>query len=139
MAAKAPSLAACKPVEHGGNSTLYAGDGSKLGVIASDEAAAPVSIARIPKSSSWRRWRSRTSASTSTAAIDPEGDPPRGRARTSKRAKAVEGGSTITQQLVRNLCISHPARNLERKIIEAKLAIEYCRATTRSEKSSAST
>jgi len=39
--------------------------------------------------------------------------------------KTVQGGSTITQQLVRNLCISHPARNLERKIVEAKLAIEY--------------
>ncbi|MGZ5333067.1 MAG: transglycosylase domain-containing protein, partial [Solirubrobacterales bacterium] len=35
-----------------------------------------------------------------------------------------EGGSTITQQLARNLYISDPQRDLERKIKEAKLAEE---------------
>ena len=49
VAADAPSLATCKPIDRGGNSTLYAADGSKLGVIASDEARTPVSIKRIPK------------------------------------------------------------------------------------------
>ena len=47
--------------------------------------------------------------------------------------KTVEGGSTITQQLVRNLCISNPARSLERKIIEAQLAIEYAERHSRRE------
>ena len=37
--------------------------------------------------------------------------------------KTVEGGSTITQQLVRNLYIGHK-RTLQRKIREAKLAEE---------------
>ena len=60
--------------------------------------------------------------------VDPEGDPARRARRTSKPAKTVEGGSTITQQLVRNLCIPNPERNLERKIVEAKLAIEYAEA-----------
>src|SRR3982751_1957063 len=50
VAADAPSLAACKPIDKGGNSALYAADGEKLGVIASDEARTPVSIKRIPKS-----------------------------------------------------------------------------------------
>ena len=36
------SLSSCKPVEEGGNSVVYAGDGSKLGVVASDEARTPV-------------------------------------------------------------------------------------------------
>ena len=47
--------------------------------------------------------------------------------------EAVEGGSTITQQLVRNLCIQNPERNLERKIVEAKLALEYFEHHTRKE------
>src|SRR4029077_15459743 len=47
--------------------------------------------------------------------------------------EAVEGGSTITQQLVRNLCISNPERNLERKIVERKLAIEYAKRHSRQE------
>jgi penicillin-binding protein 1A len=47
--------------------------------------------------------------------------------------EAVEGGSTITQQLVRNLCIRDPERNLERKIVEAKLALEYSERHTRRE------
>ena len=37
----------------------------------------------------------------------------------------MQGGSTITQQLVRNLYIAHPQEDIERKIEEAKLATEY--------------
>ena len=38
--------------------------------------------------------------------------------------ETVQGGSTITQQLVRALYIEDPQRNFERKIREAKLAQE---------------
>src|SRR4051794_22962028 len=50
VAAKAPPLSSCKPVDRGGNTTLYAADGSKLGVIDSSEAGVPVGIKRIPRS-----------------------------------------------------------------------------------------
>ena len=65
-------------------------------------------------------------------ALDPEGIL-RAALKDLEAGKAVEGGSTITQQLVRNLCIRRPARNLERKIVEAKLAIEYAQKHSRRE------
>ena len=40
------------------------------------------------------------------------------------RGQAVEGASTITQQLVRNLYIQHPEQTIKRKLIEAHLAYE---------------
>ncbi len=130
VAAKAPSLADCRAVDRVGNSTLYAGDGSKLGAIASDEARAPVSIARIPKSLQLATVAIEDQRFFQHGGVDPEGIL-RAALKDLEAGKPVEGGSTITQQLVRNLCIHNPHRNLERKIIEAKLAIEYAKHHTR--------
>jgi penicillin-binding protein 1A len=132
VAAKAPSLAACKPIEKGGNSTLYAADGSKLGVIESEEAHAPVSIERIPKSLQHATVAIEDERFYEHGGVDPEGIV-RAALKNLEAGKTVEGGSTITQQLVRNLCISNPKRDLERKIIEAKLAIEYAERHSRRE------
>ena len=49
VAAQAPSLAACKKVGRSGNTVVYAADGSKLGLVDSDEAREPVAIGRVPK------------------------------------------------------------------------------------------
>ena len=124
VAAKAPSLAACKPIDKGGNTTIYAGDGSKLGVVESDEARAPISIDRVPKDLQRATVAIEDERFYSHGGIDPEGIA-RAALKNLEAGKTVEGGSTITQQLVRNLCISNPSRDLERKIIEAQLAIEY--------------
>jgi penicillin-binding protein 1A len=124
VAAKAPSLAACRPIDKGGNSTLYAADGSKLGIIASEEARTPVSIDRVPKDVQHATVAIEDERFYDHGGIDPEGIA-RAALKNLEAGQAVEGGSTITQQLVRNLCISNPSRDLERKIIEAKLAIEY--------------
>ena len=44
-----------------------------------------------------------------------------------------QGGSTITQQLVRNLYIDDPEDTIERKIIEAEMAREYEKEHTKDE------
>jgi penicillin-binding protein 1A len=130
VAADAPSLATCKPIDKGGNSVLYAADGSKLGVIASDEARTPVSIKRIPKSVQRATVAIEDQRFYEHGGVDPEGIL-RAAVKDLEAGKAVEGGSTITQQLVRNLCISNPQQNLERKIVEAKLAMEYAKRHSR--------
>jgi penicillin-binding protein 1A len=132
VAAEAPSLAACKRVDRGGNTVLYAADGSKLGMVPSPEARAPVSIKRIP-----RRVQLATVAIEDQRFYQHGGVDEQGIARAAltdlEAGEPVEGGSTITQQLVRNLCIQNPKRNLERKIIEAKLAEEYFQRHSRRE------
>jgi penicillin-binding protein 1A len=130
VAADAPSLATCKPIDKGGNSALYAADGSKLGVIAADEARTPVSIKRIPKSVQLATVAIEDQRFYEHGGVDPEGIL-RAAVKDLEAGKAVEGGSTITQQLVRNLCIANPQQNLERKIVEAKLAMEYAKRHSR--------
>ncbi len=124
VAADAPSLAACKKVDRSGNSAIYAADGSKLGLIESEEARAPVSLERIPKQLQLATVAIEDQRFYEHGGIDPEGIA-RAALKNLEAGKTVEGGSTITQQLVRNLCLRNPERDLERKIIEAKLAIEY--------------
>ena len=132
VAADAPSLAACKQVDRTGNSVIYAGDGSKLGLIESDEARDPVSIERIPKQLQLATVAIEDQRFYEHGGIDPEGIA-RAALKNLEAGKTVEGGSTITQQLVRNLCLRNPKRDLERKIIEAKLAIEYAEQHSRKE------
>jgi penicillin-binding protein 1A len=132
VAAEAPSLAACKKIDRGGNSAIFASDGSKLGLIDSDEARAPVAIERIPKQLQLATVAIEDQRFYEHGGIDPEGIA-RAALKNLEAGKTVEGGSTITQQLVRNLCIRNPKRDLERKIIEAQLAIEYARRHSRRE------
>jgi penicillin-binding protein 1A len=132
VAAEAPSLAACEKVDRGGNTVLYAGDGSKLGLVDSDEARQPVSIDRVPKRLQLATVAIEDERFYEHGGIDYESI---GRAalKNLEAGEVVEGGSTITQQLVRNLCIRDPERDLERKIVEAKLADEYAKRHSRRE------
>ena len=132
VAAEAPPLSSCRPVDRGGNSTIYAADGTELGVIASPEARSPVSIERIPRSLQLATVAIEDQRFYQHAGVDEEGIL-RAAVADLEAGEAVEGGSTITQQLVRNLCIADPKRNLERKIVEAKLAEEFFERHSRRE------
>ncbi len=132
VAADAPPLSSCRPIDRGGNSTVYAADGSKLGVIDSSEARSPASIERIPRTVQLATVAIEDQRFYEHGGVDPEGIIRAG-LKDIEAGEAVEGGSTITQQLVRNLCIQDPKRNLERKIVEAKLAEEYADRHSRRE------
>ncbi|HKT84159.1 MAG TPA: transglycosylase domain-containing protein [Solirubrobacterales bacterium] len=130
VAADAPSLSSCREPDRTGNSAIYAADGSKLGLIAAEEARAPVSIGRVPKQLQLATVAIEDQRFYEHGGVDPEGIL-RAALKNLEAGKTVEGGSTITQQLVRNLCLRNPKRDLERKIIEAKLAIEYAERHSR--------
>jgi penicillin-binding protein 1A len=123
IAASAPDLSELKPVDKGELSVVYAADGSKLGFIQSDILRRVVAFDEIPED--LRR---------ATVAIEDErfyrhkgvdlSAIVRAAIKNLESGKEVQGGSTITQQLVRALYIQDPKRNYERKIREAKLASE---------------
>jgi penicillin-binding protein 1A len=132
VAADAPSLASCKRIDKGGNTVVYAADGSKLGLIPSPVARSLVSIDKVPKSVQLATVAIEDQRFYQHGGVDYEGIL-RAAVKDLEAGEPVEGGSTITQQLVRNLCIENPKRNLERKIVEAQLAVEYSERHTRKE------
>ena len=118
-----PDIAQLKPKPQGAISTVYAADGTRLGFISSDTLRSRVGAGRIPDVCARRRWRSRTGASTSTGASTVG----IGRAalKNISKGKSLQGGSTLTMQLVRNLYMrTRNQKTLTRKIREAKLADE---------------
>jgi penicillin-binding protein 1A len=132
VAAEAPPLSSCKEIDRGGNTVIYAADGSKLGTVASPEARSLVSIERIPKSVQLATVAIEDQRFYEHDALDYQGIV-RAIAKNLEAGEAVEGGSTIAQQLVRNLCIPDPERTIERKIEEAQLAGEYVERHSRRE------
>jgi penicillin-binding protein 1A len=124
VAADAPPLSDCRPIDKGGNSILIAGDGSRLGYIASEEARTPVAIDRVPADLEYATVAIEDERFFEHDGIDYEGGL-RALIENVEAGEIVQGGSTITMQLMRNLCITDPKRNLERKIQEAELALEY--------------
>src|SRR5829696_263934 len=123
VAATAPALHELKPIDKGATSVIYAADGSRLGYVRSDEIRDPVSWRELPES-----------MREAVVAIEDErfykhkgvdyGAIVRAGVRNIESGENVQGGSTLTQQLVRALYIKDPGRNYARKIREAKLASE---------------
>src|SRR3954464_8687410 len=123
IAASAPDLSELKPADKGQLSVVYAADGSRLGFIQSDLLRRVVPWRDIP-----------VNVRRATVAIEDERFYKHGgvdinaivRAgiKDLESGKTVQGGSTITQQLVRALYIKDPKRDFSRKIREAKLASE---------------
>jgi penicillin-binding protein 1A len=118
----APSLANLKPITKGTISRVYAADGSLLGVIHSDNIRQPVPSDQIPRDLKDATVAIEDKNYYEHGAIDPAAIIRAGWKDLLAGGKPVQGGSTITQQLVRNLYIANPQDTLRRKIIEAHLA-----------------
>jgi penicillin-binding protein 1A len=115
------SLSKLRPIPLGQNSFVYAGDGTLLGAVPSTTNRQPLLLKQI---SPWlvkgtvaiedRRFYEH--GGIDVLAI--------GRAIVAdlEAGRVVQGGSTITQELVRNLYIGSSERTLERKVHEACLA-----------------
>jgi penicillin-binding protein 1A len=112
-----------KPINRGLTSAVYAANGQLLGYIQADEISTPVAWKRLPQD-----------CKNATVAIEDERYYEHGgvdytaivraAVKNASSGKTVQGGSTITMQLVRNLYIAAPKRDFKRKIREAKLANE---------------
>src|SRR5262249_27880999 len=123
------NLDSLKPIDIGQTSFVYAADGSLLGSIPAVRHRQPVRLRAV---SHWMR--------DATAAVEDKrfythgGVDYEGIARAFWRdvtaQKVVQGGSTLTQQLVRNLYIGNGGRTLSRKIKEACLAIKLSQKWT---------
>jgi penicillin-binding protein 1A len=123
IAATAPNIADLKPIDKGSSSEIFAADGSRLGYVQSDEIRTPIQWEDMPV-----ELRQATVAIEDKRFYEHHGVDYEGVVRAGWKnitsGKTVQGGSTITQQLVRALYIKDPKRDFKRKIREAKMASE---------------
>jgi penicillin-binding protein 1A len=126
------SLSSLREIAIGENTFIYAADGSLLGVIPAEKNRQPVNFSQID------RWLPLATVSIedkrfwSHGGIDPEGMA-RALWADVRAGKAVQGGSTITQQLVRNLYNGSVTneKTVQRKLKEACLAIKLSQKWSR--------
>jgi len=115
-------LSALHEVRIGQNTFVYAADGSLLGSIPAERNRQVIPLERVSP------WMPKATVAIedrrfySHGGIDPQGIA-RAVWADAQARKLVQGGSTITQQLVRNLYISNE-RTVQRKLKEACLAIK---------------
>ncbi len=119
-----PRLSSLHAALTGGSSQVYAADGTRLGFIQSEELRSPVGWSDIPAN-----LRNATVAIEDQRFYKHSGIDVTGLFRSAIKdvtsGSALQGGSTLEMQLVRNLYLGNDNRTLHQKIEEAKLAVEY--------------
>src|SRR3954467_7341593 len=121
--ATTPTLDKLKPIEHGETSAVYAANGRLLGYVRSSIIRQPVLEEDMPEDVRNATVAIEDNRFYEHHAVDFEGVV-RAAMKNLQNRKTVQGGSTITQQLVRALYIKDPTRDFKRKVREAKLASE---------------
>jgi penicillin-binding protein 1A len=118
----APPLSSLKPVQKGRSSAIYAADGSLIGFIRSNNIRQPVPSKSLPQVLKDATVAIEDKNFFEHGALDFEGIARAAWKDALAGGKPVQGASTITQQLVRNLYIQNPEETIKRKLIEAHLA-----------------
>jgi penicillin-binding protein 1A len=119
-------LSALRPVRQADSSLVYGANGSLIGVLPAVENRTAVGRDGISP------WMSKATVAIEDrrfyqhGGVDPLGIL-RALAADVTAGRIVQGGSTITQELVRNLYLSRE-KTLERKVVEACLAVKLARA-----------
>jgi penicillin-binding protein 1A len=122
VAASAPPLSSLKPKATAENTRVFAADGRPLGFIQADDLHLPLHSEDIPQVVKDATIAIEDERFYKHKGVDYEGVV-RAAIKNFTSRKTVQGGSTITMQLVRSLYISNE-RTYTRKIREAKLAEE---------------
>jgi penicillin-binding protein 1A len=127
VAREAPTLGSLRPLLGGGTSQVFASDGTRLGFIQSDLLRSPVGWGEIP-----------ANLKDATVAIEDQrfykhhGVDYTGIFRAAIKdlasGSALQGASTITMQLMRNVYLGGDTHTLKQKIFEAKLALDFEKA-----------
>jgi penicillin-binding protein 1A len=120
----APPLSSLKPVQKGRSSAIYAADGSLIGFIRASSIRQPVPSRALPQNLKYATVAIEDRNFFEHGAIDPAGIARAAWKDLLAGGKPVQGASTITQQLVRNLYIRDPEETIKRKLVEAHLAYE---------------
>jgi penicillin-binding protein 1A len=118
----APPLSTLQPVQKGRSSAIYAADGSLIGFIRSNNIRQPIPSEALPQTLKDATVAIEDKNFFHHGALDPEGIARAAWKDALAGGKPVQGASTITQQLVRNLYIHNPEDTLRRKLVEAHLA-----------------
>src|ERR1700761_3270939 len=121
---EAPALASLKPVQKGRRSAIYTADGKLIGYIHSDAGPQPITEEELPQLMRNATISIEDKDFWQHGALDYAGIVRAAIKDIGAGGKPVQGASTITQQLVRNLYIRHPEDTIQRKIKEAHLAEE---------------
>jgi penicillin-binding protein 1A len=120
----APPLSSLKPVQKGRSSAIYAADGSLIGFIRASSIRQPIPSRALPQNLKYATVAIEDRNFFNHGAIDPAGIARAAWKDLLAGGKPVQGASTITQQLVRNLYIRDPEETIKRKLVEAHLAYD---------------
>jgi len=113
-----------KPVLMGGSSQVFAADGTRLGFIHSEDLRSPVEWGQIPGTLKDATVAIEDQRFYKNNGVDLTGIF-RAAVRDLVHGSALQGASTITMQLMRNLYMHRDTHTLKQKIEEAKMAIDY--------------